>query len=47
MESNMSVSAPIRELVVATLIEIGMPVPTDIVQSTLLKDGCFVGHKFR
>jgi hypothetical protein len=47
MESNMAVSTLLQELVVATLVEIGMPVPTDIVQSTLLKDGCFVGHKFR
>lgn len=43
----MAVSVLIQELVVATLAELSMPAPTDIIQSTLLKDGCFVGHRFR
>jgi hypothetical protein len=37
----------IHELVAATLSELGLPAPTDIIQTLLTKDGYFVGWKFR
>jgi hypothetical protein len=43
----MGVSASIHELVVATLSELGMPTPVEIIQTMLMKDGYFVGYKFR
>ena len=42
----MGVSASIRELLAGTLAELGIPVPADILQTTLMKDYFFVGHKF-
>ena len=43
----MGVSASIHELVVATLSELGMPTPVEIIQTMLMRDGYFVGYKFR
>jgi hypothetical protein len=37
----------IPERVVATLSELGLPAPTDIIQTLLMKDRYFVGWKFR
>jgi hypothetical protein len=37
----------ISERVAATLPEPDLPAPTDIVQTMLMKDGFFVGWKFR
>ena len=32
---------------VTTLAELGLPIPTNIIQTMLMKDGYFVGWKFR
>jgi hypothetical protein len=37
----------IHDVVAATLAELGVPIPTDIVQTMLMRDGYFVGHKLR
>ena len=37
----------IPTLVAATLAELGLPAPTDVIQTMLMKDGYFVGWKFR
>jgi len=37
----------ISDLVAATLAELGLPVPTNIIQTMLLRDGYFVGWKLR
>ncbi|MEN6458727.1 MAG: hypothetical protein ABFC63_07330 [Thermoguttaceae bacterium] len=39
--------APIYGLIAATAVELGQPAPTDTIQTILLKDGRFVGHKLR
>ncbi len=44
---NMGASASIHELVAATLAELGLPALAVIIQTMLLKDGYFVGYKFR
>ena len=46
-DGNMGASASIHDLVGATLSELGLPVPPDIMQTMLMKDGYFVGYKFR
>ncbi len=38
---------PIHDLLVAALIELGMPAPSDFHQTMLVKDRHFVGHKLR
>lgn len=43
----MGTSASINDLVAATLTELGLPAPADIIQTMLLKDSHFVGYKFR
>ncbi len=43
----MGVSASIHDLLAPTLTELGIPVPADIIQTMLMKDGYFVGYKFR
>jgi hypothetical protein len=43
----MGLSASIHELVAATLTGLGLPSPTDIIQTMLMKGGYFVGFKFR
>jgi hypothetical protein len=43
----MSQAQSICDLVAATLVELGMPAPSDVVESTLMHDGYFVGHKLR
>lgn len=43
----MSQPPSIYNLVIATLAELGTPAPSDIVESTLMRDGYFVGHKLR
>ena len=37
----------IHDLVAATLSELGLPAPTNIIQTMLMNDGYFVGWKFR
>ena len=37
----------IQERVAATLSELGLPAPTNIIQTMLMHDGYFVGWKFR
>jgi hypothetical protein len=36
----------IHELVAATLSKLGLPAPTTVIQTILLRDRYFVGHKF-
>jgi hypothetical protein len=36
----------IHDLLVAALTELGMPTPSDFIQTMLMKDRHFVGHKF-
>lgn len=43
----MSQPQSIYDLVTATLAELGQPAPSDFVESTLMRDGFFVGHKLR
>ena len=38
---------PIHDLVAATLSEIGLPAPTNVIQTTLMHNGYFAGWKFR
>ena len=40
-------SASIHELVSATLAKLGLPAPGTVIQTMLMKDGYFAGHKFR
>ena len=42
----MSGSILIHNLVVATFSKLGMPPPIDVCDNLLVKDGCFIGHKF-
>ena len=37
----------IHDLVAATLSELGLPAPTNVIQTMLMHDGYFVGWKFR
>jgi hypothetical protein len=37
----------IHEVVTATLAELGLPAPTNVIQTMLMGDGYFVGHKLR
>jgi hypothetical protein len=37
----------IHGLVAATLEELGLPAPADVVQTMLMRGGYFVGHKLR
>ena len=37
----------IHNLVAATLAELGLPGPTNFIQTMLMRDGYFVGHKLR
>ena len=37
----------VLNLVAATLSELGLPAPTNIIPTTLTRDGYFVGHKLR
>ena len=37
----------IPNLVAATLAKLGLPAPTNLIQTTLMKDRYFVGHKLR
>ena len=39
--------ASISDLVAATLSELGLPAPTNLIQTTLMHDGYFAGWKFR
>jgi hypothetical protein len=38
---------PIPERVATTLSELGLPSPTNLIQTMLMHDGYFVGWKFR
>ena len=37
----------IPDLAAATLSELGLPAPTNVIQTMLIHDGYFVGWKFR
>ena len=37
----------IYDLVVATFAKLGMPAPSDVCETFLIRDGCFIGHKFQ
>jgi hypothetical protein len=37
----------IQDVLTATLSDLGIPAPGDIFQTMLLRDGYFVGYKFR
>jgi hypothetical protein len=37
----------IQNLVAATLTELGLPTPINLIQTMLMRDGYFFGHKFR
>ena len=37
----------IQENVAATLADLGLPAPTNIIQTILMHDGYFVGHRLR
>jgi hypothetical protein len=43
--SNMDKS--IHDLVMSTLADLGLPTPANFIQTMLLRDGRFVGWKFR
>ena len=43
----MGTSASIHELVLGTLAKLGVPAPATVIQTMLMKDGYFVGHKLR
>lgn len=36
----------IYNLVATTFSNLGMPPPIDVCETLLVKDGCFIGHKF-
>ena len=40
-------NSSIHDLVAATLSELGLPAPTNLIQTMLMHDGYFVGWKFR
>jgi len=42
----MGLAKSVQEVVAATLSNLGLAVPANIIQIMLLKDGYFVGHKF-
>jgi hypothetical protein len=46
-DSSMGTSVSLHELVSETLARLGLPVPANVIQTMLMKDGYFVGHKFR
>ena len=46
-DSSMDVSVSIHELVSGTLAKLGVPAPATVIQTMLMKDGYFVGHKLR
>jgi hypothetical protein len=39
--------ASIQDILTATLVKLGLPAPTNIIQTMLMKDRYFVGWKFR
>jgi hypothetical protein len=41
------VGTSIHDLAATTLAQLGRPAPTNMIQSILMRDGYFVGHKFR
>ena len=43
----MDQATSMRDLVAATLTELGLPAPESLIQTLLLQDGYFVGYKFR
>jgi hypothetical protein len=46
LEGNMASELSIQDVVVSTLTEMGISTAS-LLHTVLLKDGCFVGHKFR
>ena len=40
-------AASIAELLAPTLTALGLPAPDDVIQTMLVKERYFVGHKFR
>ena len=43
----MDLSASTHDLVAATLAKLGIPTPSPIIQTMLMRDGYFAGHKLR
>jgi hypothetical protein len=43
----MDLSASMHDLVAATLTELGVIAPSPMIQTILMHDGYFVGHKLR
>ena len=43
----MDLSISMHDLVAATLAELGIPAPSPIIRTMLMRDGYFVGHKLR
>jgi hypothetical protein len=43
----MSKSKSIYDVVVATLAEMGVPSPDEVIETLMVRDGAFVGHVFR
>ena len=39
--------SPFQEEIAATLADLSLPTPTNLIQTMLMKDGYFVGWKFR
>ena len=37
----------VQDLLAATLRELGLPAPTSVIQTMLMKDRFFIGYKFR
>lgn len=42
----MGATMSIGEILATTLNDLGQPAPNDIIQTVLLKDGRFFGHKY-
>lgn len=45
--SSVGTAASIHELVSGTLAKLGIPAPATVIQTVLMKDDCFIGHKLR
>ena len=43
----MGAAASIHEIVSGTMARLGLPAPVTVIQTVLMKDGYFVGHKLR
>lgn len=46
-DGSMGPTASIHEIVSGTLAKLGFPAPVTAIQTMLMKDGYFIGHKLR